>query len=1158
MSDLEVRQTALDPQRSFIVQAPAGSGKTSLLTQRFLVLLSGVSVPEEILALTFTRKAAGEMRERIVHALDFARNHPRPSEPFLEKTWLLARNALQRNDELLWNLEDNPARLRVLTIDSLCARLARGLPILSQFGASPRAIDDASEYYLEAAKRTLEALHDSEPEHSEAIARLLLHLDNNMLRVQEQVAEMLARRDKWMRPLVSLFGDLQEVGASALREALEQTLSNIIREHLETLREMFSSEQLFRLGPLAKFGARRLEERGKANPLSPWLAYEGLPGVEPEHLPLWESLRRMLLTEKGEWRKNPTAKLGFPPAKEGRDKNQRADFKAAKNQLKAILAELFDRDELARHLHEVGSLPPPSYSDSQWEILRALLQVSRLAVGQLTLVFKELSLSDFVQISQRAHRALGTDEEPTDLAMALDAKLQHILVDEFQDTSLGQLQLLERLTAEWYPGDGRTAFLVGDPMQSIYRFRDAEVGLFLKVKNSGLGQLRPQSLLLQSNFRSQGGLVDWFNETFSEVFPKTEDPAVGSVPYASAEAARPSEKGAVSCWAIPDNGDPDRQKLSEAEAVVEIVQQTWLEDPEASIAILVRSRAHLEETLPLLKSRGFRYQGVDLEPLAKKSSVRDLLALTKALCKPADRLSWLTVLRAPWCGLDTADLLALADHAQEATIASVLAQFQDIPKLSPQGKDRISKVWPALAKALKNRQRYSLRRWIESTWLALGGPASLLRESSLSDCQTFFNLLEQSGREHKGDPLELVSRRIDKLFAQADVTADGRLQIMTIHKSKGLEFDTVILPGLSNPPRNQEEPLVSWLEWSSPKRGQSELLLAPITEKGGPKDPVYSFVSNLENKKEKNESTRLLYVAATRAKRQLHLLARVLDDDKQDHGTLRVPSKGTFLHLLWASLEDDFTLAAEARRPGPKPLEPAPPAVGQLLVHRLHDSWLPPSLPADLSLRKTEIVDEEDLSDDPKFEWAGETVKHVGTVVHRVLQQMGREGLENWNKDRLEALRAYLAGRLGHFGVPPEQIPAAVQRATLALHESLSSQRGRWILDSNHQESKSEYAVSGVWGGRLVKSVVDRTFVDQHGTRWVIDYKTGSHQGADLDGFLEKEVERYKPQLKRYARLLQRLDGRPVKMGIYFPLLKAWREWPLEEFQQAKQLEFQF
>src|SRR5690606_36570317 len=151
---------------------------------------------------------------------------------------------------------------------------------------------------------------------------------------------------------------------------------------------------------------------------------------------------------------------------------------------------------------------------------------------------------------------------------------------------------------------------------------------------------------------------------------------------------------------------------------------------------------HLEETLPLLKSRGFRYQGVDLEPLAKRSSVRDLLSLTKALCKPADRLSWLTVLRAPWCGLDTADVLALAEQAQEATIPSALVQFQEIAELSSEGKNTLSKVWPVLAKALKSRQRHSLRRWIESTWLALGGPAGLGRESSLGDCETFFNLLE--------------------------------------------------------------------------------------------------------------------------------------------------------------------------------------------------------------------------------------------------------------------------------------------------------------------------------------------------------------------------------------------------------------------------------
>ncbi len=134
-----------------------------------------------------------------------------------------------------------------------------------------------------------------------------------------------------------------------------------------------------------------------------------------------------------------------------------------------------------------------------------------------------------------------------------------------------------------------------------------------------------------------------------------------------------------------------------------------------------------------------------------------------------------------------------------------------------------------------------------------------------------------------------------------------------------------------------------------------------------------------------------------------------------------------------------------------------------------------------------------------------------------------------------------------------------MERALQALEESLSSERGRWILDPDHSQARSEFAVSGFWGGRLIRSVVDRTFVDSKGVRWVVDFKTGTHSGGDEETFLQREVERYRPQLTRYAKLLQKLDGRQMRVGLYFPLLKAWREWSLEEATiDPCQMELQF
>lgn len=118
--DQQQREYALDATQSFIVQAPAGSGKTELLIQRFLTLLTGVKSPEEVLAITFTKKAASEMRARIVKALKHAYSEPEPDSPHAKKTWRLAKTVLDRDQQLNWNLIQNPNQLRIQTIDALC------------------------------------------------------------------------------------------------------------------------------------------------------------------------------------------------------------------------------------------------------------------------------------------------------------------------------------------------------------------------------------------------------------------------------------------------------------------------------------------------------------------------------------------------------------------------------------------------------------------------------------------------------------------------------------------------------------------------------------------------------------------------------------------------------------------------------------------------------------------------------------------------------------------------------------------------------------------------------------------------------------------------------------------------------------------------------
>ncbi len=214
-------------------------------------------------------------------------------------------------------------------------------------------------------------------------------------------------------------------------------------------------------------------------------------------------------------------------------------------------------------LDAVRSLPPARYDEEEWRVLVAQLRVLRLAVAELELVFAARRVADYPRFAWAARQALGAPDAPTDTALALDAELRHVLVDEFQDTSEAQVRLLESLTAGWQRDDGRTLFLVGDPMQSIYRFRNADVGLFLDIRARGLGAVALEPLTLAVNFRSTVPVVEWINECFGRVLPAADDMLRGAVSYAPG-VARP---GAGTDGGVRVHALLRRSRLHEAEQV---------------------------------------------------------------------------------------------------------------------------------------------------------------------------------------------------------------------------------------------------------------------------------------------------------------------------------------------------------------------------------------------------------------------------------------------------------------------------------------------------------------------------------------------------------------------------------------------------------------
>jgi ATP-dependent exoDNAse (exonuclease V) beta subunit len=1123
--DASAREQALDPSASFIVQAPAGSGKTTLLTQRYLVLLAHAERPEEILAITFTRKAAAEMRQRIIEALVRASRREVPKNPSDARSLALAHDVLERSAALGWALLDHPSRLRIQTIDALNQWLAQRLPVLSGAGAAPSVHERPQELYADAASRVLAAIEQDTPL-ADRLGTVLIHVDNDVGYLQRLLAEMLAKRDHWLR--------LVAPGAATgrgpeVRAALEESLGTLVLDALERARRGVPAAFARRLVEACRGAAQRLAGAEDGADWDCLCTLDELPGAEPEDLESWQRLADLLLTDKGTWRSKVDKRQGFPPSE-----------KAAKQAFTELLGDLAGVPGLAEALDATRSLPPPAYTDEQWEVLDALIDVLVAAAAELELVFAERGAVDFVSVARAALQALGPPDEPSEFALALDYRIRHVLVDEFQDTSYSQVELLKRLTAGWERGDGRTLFCVGDPMQSIYRFREADVALFLRIRAEGIGNVHPRSLVLEANFRSQPGIVQWVNATFPQVLPAADDLRRGAVRYARSIAMA----GDGPAPAVIGHGLPRADAALEAARVADLVAAEREADPNARIAILGRARTHLVAAARALQSRGLRYQGIDLVPLADRLPVRDLVSLTRAVTHPADRAAWLACLRAPWCGLDLAAMHALVGDAPGAIVLDLLRDEARCGRLSASARIRVLRFREVVEAALADRGRRSLASAIEAAWMELGGPATLAEESDLADVGAFLERLDRAERAGDLDEPAELEDLIAELYAAPDSGADERLQVMTIHRAKGLEWDVVVVTGLGRPTAGERGQLLRWLEFER-EGGRAGLVLAPLKPRAVREDPLEKWLRRWDSERADHELGRLLYVATTRAKRRLHLVAHVEPTgEESETPQFRRPRRRSALAALWPALGSEIVEGATElalARAGAAGVDPGAEPVAGVRLQRLPDDWLPP--PAEDPLPAAAEADTGLAPDELAFEWVTAAGRYAGTVVHEELERAGRIGLEALAAE-LDSRAPTWRRRLRELGLAEEQLDAMTTRVRTALVTTASDARGRWLFDPAHADARSELALTARLGSEVVVTVIDRTFVDAQGVRWIVDFKTGAHEGGDLEGFLDRERERHSRQLERYAAVMRLLEpDREIRLGLYFPLHAGWREW---------------
>jgi len=1151
LSDAGVRRDVLDARRSWMLQAPAGSGKTELLMQRYLACLATVEQPESVLAITFTRKAAAEMRARILRALERAQgitDAELASCPEHERRTLeLASAALRVSSALGWKILEHSSRLQIRTLDSFCEAVAQRAPFRGQLGGHAQVMEDSAPLYRLAAQRVIDEL--AQPgARGEAVATLLDRLDNNVANARDLLAGMLARREQWLHFLGR--SDVLDVAQQQeLRAKLEAALALSVDEELvaidASLSAVLNVEGKSEVVQLVRWVAAQQETGAELIPAiaasaaldaprdgprdaSPW------PRPRAAQLESWRAICDLLLTQEGSLRATVTKRQGFP--------NQTVEQRTWKERCITLLAQVgahADAEQMCAALSRVRQLPEPCYTEPQWLFICAMLQLMPLAAANLNVVFSEQGSVDFAEYAQRAMDAIGEDGDPTELGLQLGYRIRHVLVDEFQDTNHVQVSLLSRLLRTWEADENCSAFYVGDPMQSIYAFRQADVAIYQQARRGGVGGYAHSFGRLTQNFRSQSNLVEWFNLVFPRILD-VENEATNAVRY---DIEVVPSRGPAEGDAVRIRGFAKGDRRGEARYLAECIRQELAQpedDKPVSIAVLVRSRSHLPQLVEALREAGIRYRAVKTDRLVARPLVRDLEALRAALDDPADRTAWLSVLRAPWAGLMLAELLELCRGDRDSTLRTLLDARGD--RLSARARRVLDRVLPVLDDALARRGRCSLRELVESTWLRLGGASCMAasqdagqgqaeREQSARDAEAYFALLDaESSAAALADP-ESFARKLNDLYAPPDTSSGIQVEIMPIHQAKGLEWDVVFLPALDRRPRQDDKSL---LYGRLRRSGEDELLLlGPMEAAGRKKDgkaaTLESYMRKLSSGCAHEELKRLFYVAATRARKRLYLSAAV-DPDRE-------PASESTLRLLWPLPEMQQAFLRQEPAEQEVAADTTQPVAAQpgRLLRRLPEAYELPSIAAPLQWSLSQAADS---GEEHRFEWVGELLPRVGVVAHSFLQRIATEGVERWDGRRVEASRGTMAAALLAAGVAPVDLEKGVARASQALLRTLEDERGRWLL-SAHAEHRCEMAVSAVVDGRVQHIRVDRTFVED-GVRWLIDYKITEQQGGDAARFIAMQVEKYRPDMARYASVLALFDPRPVRCALYLPLLGAF------------------
>lgn len=1073
---------ALDTSRSYAVDGGSGTGKSELCLRRYLILLGQARQPEEVLFVVDGDRHARRVRARVLGAL-VDEQHPDHS---------YAAEVRARSAELEWDIAAQPERLQIHTLESLARRIVAAAPVTSRCGAGVRLTEEPESYYRLAARALLRTL-----DHDERVApnleTLLLHLDNDLLRAERLLAGLLRRRVELQHCLE--FGD-EESNRAALESELEAAVTMALAELAKVVPAQTASE----LAALVAQAATDIVQRDSESPLQACRELRELPATTASHLEAWRGIATLLLGADGEIRVDFGAEQGLIEAD-------------AQARMEEVARELRKLPGFASRLGWVRDMSEIRYTDLQWKVLQSLLAVLPRVIEDLKRAFRALGEMDLTELLQGASSALESGQ----VAVFGADGLQHLVVDDYPELPLAGVELLVRLTANWSDEDRRSTFVTGNPYGSVQRSAGAQPALYLAARTSGLGRRGLEPLELTTSRRASQALLDWSNSVFGAA---AADGTVseGAMPFRPVrEAARPG--GEVILTAV--SGDFS----AEARWVADFLDERP-ELRDGSVAVLLGTPAGAGAMVDALRERGLPCSSEHVDLLGERPVVRDLHALSRALLHLGDRVAWLSVLRAPWCGLTLADLHALVSDAADVTVWELIIDERRRSELSEDGQQRVSRIKRVVAQTLAERGKRDLRRLVEGVWTALGGAVCVADEHELRHARAYFELLSAIDDGGEPDSLEALDAAVARLRAQRPAET-GDIFVSTIRHARRRVYDTVVLAGLSAPvPRPEQDDALRWLVRPG-QFGEAQLLLAPVmaeTEPGG----INRWLEDLQGIYHDHELRRLLYVGAGRARERLVVVAAPIEGEDGR----RAPQPHSPLATVWPQIEPQLPAASSVAAPV------APRGTGR--IRRLPSSWLLPEAPQP---KVWNVPRQAMIPADEQLAALDDDGRLVAGVMTRTLAEIAAHGPPEWAMRSLDGLENHLQRMLAMMGMREPAVRAAADRASVALRELLESKRGRWVLDAHHREAYTPMRLTGWLDEQLTAVTIDRSFIDEKGTRWLIEYQFPELAGDEGEAACDAALEAARPRLRRHARLVRRLETTTVRTAVFFPLSAGWREW---------------